>query len=143
MKEKKVSELTRAELEELLQRKVEEEEEEKQKNRVKSLEQEFSDLVKNAKAELDVKVKAARKALEEAEAVSEKYGIPFYFDLCQSEIYTPETYAAVREKFEDLREGGDDDVWGELLHTLGVAAPRNNYSYDDVSSGWSNSSYSC
>jgi hypothetical protein len=46
-------------------------------NTVSTLEEEFTEIVSNHKAEIEAKVSEARHALSEAVELSEKYGIPF------------------------------------------------------------------
>lgn len=84
-----------------------------------SLEEDFTKIVEEHKAEIDAKVKEAIKALDEAVELAEKYGIPFSPSISfLSQTYTPESYYA---KFSDLDSSTVYDIaevypggeWGE------------------------------
>lgn len=73
-----------------------------------SIEKEFEDLVNAHKAEIQAKVTEASKVLDEAVALSEKYGIPFYAQVSfLSQSYTPDSYY---EKFGDLDKDTVNDL---------------------------------
>jgi hypothetical protein len=112
-----------------------------------NLEEEFQAVTEEFKAKIKSRLELAREALEEAEQISEKYGIPFSFNLRNGEYYAPKTYGKFQEKFRPLVGENDDEedgeAWFNLLDKANLEAPRQNYSYFEVYDGWSNSTYSC
>jgi hypothetical protein len=81
------------------------------------LEKEFSDLVKVAKDQIEAKLKEARYAIQEAQNISERYGVPFYANVSPlSQSYFPKTYYAKFSELDsdfvvDLTDAYDK--WGE------------------------------
>jgi hypothetical protein len=85
------------------------------------LEQEFVSLVDTVGKQIQVKLEVARKALEEATELADKFGIPF--DAPVSELGQPYVPASFEEKFSEL-----DRPWVEQI--TGV------YEYDLDINGW-------
>ena len=72
------------------------------------LEEEFTNLVSEHKAEIEAKLKEASAALDEAVKLSEQYGIPFHSRISfLSQGYTPDSFD---KKFGEL----DSDIVSEL-----------------------------
>ncbi len=127
--DKKVAELSVSELKEILnQREAEEaakkyaEEAEKRKNPV--LETAFMEALKEARDTLYTKVDEIQALIEEAEALSEKLGIPFRLKNA-NEVYTPNSFF---KKFKGI----DWDVVAD-----------NSDVYPEQYPGWYSSSSNC
>lgn len=89
------------------------------------LEKEFKKIVKTHAQEIDAKLTEASKALDEAIALSEKYGIPFYSRVSPlSQNFIPNSFET---KFPDI----DYSLAAEICNIY-----RNN----DWYSGWEHSS---
>lgn len=66
---------------------------------IPALEEEFKRTVEVARVQIQEKCAAARKALNEAVAISEQYGVPFSEGICFiSNTYTPKSF----QKFQKL-----------------------------------------
>lgn len=74
------------------------------------LEAEFRVLVNFIGKEIDSKLEKANKLMNEAIALSEKYGVPFRADVSStSQSFTPRTY---QERFQNLDEETAQDILG-------------------------------
>lgn len=77
------------------------------------LEKEFRAAVSAANAELGVELKKAREAIAAAEAIAEKYGVPFYGPSGLAQVYRPGSYDT---KWVSMEE----DKLEELIEELGI-----------------------
>jgi hypothetical protein len=74
-----------------------------------SLEKEFKKVQKLALKEISLKLKEAQKALDEAESISEKYGISFYSNVSPlGQSYRPSSFESKWGKLLDKMEEYDE-----------------------------------
>lgn len=103
---RKVSELTAAELRKVLEEK---ELEEKKNNSLKGLEKEFVDAINACENEINSQIRIAIDALNVAQQLSEKYGVPFKSEISFLEqTYTPSSFY---KKFGALMGNEDVDLY--------------------------------
>lgn len=90
-----------------------------------TLEEEFVSLKEETLGKIKIQIDIARTALEKAESISEKFGIPFTANISRSEtVYIPLTFA-------DLHSHLNKD-WLDTINNL----PKTQDEYED-DSGWS------
>lgn len=75
------------------------------------LEKEFLEAVKKAKAEAEIQLKIARKAIVKVEKIAEKYGVPIDCDI--SPLYNTFTPESLEEKWKEIDAESFDELFGE------------------------------
>lgn len=85
-----------------------------------ALESEFEKLVEKAHAKIEEEIAEARKHLNKAVALSEKYGVPFRANISPlSNSYVPDSFSTSKFAELDLDTVCDiSGVWGEWISEL-------------------------
>jgi hypothetical protein len=87
------------------------------------LEKEFQKLLKEADPLIEAEIENARKALERAKEISEKYGVPFDVSMIGARnTWCPKSF----KKFESMAD--DDDSPYEFWEFFGVSKPEYGWS---------------
>jgi hypothetical protein len=95
---------------------------------------EFREYVNGARQLIEEKLKIAREALNQAEEISEKFGVPFYSDISFiSQDYYPQTYTSILSKKGELVQENNEEEYDDILSELGI------YFSDYTNTGWQHS----